>query len=216
MHVLTDNAGLLVRASGTTLLLSLGGGALAAIIGLLVGVARMAPVPILRRTGAGYVEIIRNTPLTVAFFIIVFVLPQLGVTIASYTLAAIITLGIYTAAFVAEAVRSGVNTIGRGQAEAARALGLSFAEGMRFIIIPQALRAVVPPLASVWIALVKNTSIAAGFGVLELTASSQRIFFLDPASVVSTLLWIAAAYLVIILGSAFGFRVLENRLGVAR
>lgn len=216
MHVLTENAALLSKAFGTTLLLSVAGGALAAVVGLLVGVARLSPVPFLQRAGAVYVETVRNTPLTVAFFLIVFVLPQLGLTIPSYAAAAIVTLGCYTAAFVSEAVRAGVNTVGRGQAEAARALGLSFLENMRFIIVPQAVRAVVPPLANVWIALVKNTSIAAGFGVLELTASGQRINFLDPAAVVPALLWIAVAYLVITLGSAFGFRRLEHRLAVAR
>ncbi|MFE7720527.1 amino acid ABC transporter permease [Nocardia rhizosphaerihabitans] len=216
MHVLTDNFALLSKAFATTLLLSIGGGSLAAVIGLLLGVARLSPVPFLQRAGAVYVEIIRNTPLTVVFFLIVFVLPQLGLTIPSYFVAAIVALGFYTAAFVCEAVRAGVNTVGRGQAEAARALGLSFLENMRFIIIPQALRAVVPPLANAWIALVKNTSVAAGFGVLELTASGQRINFLDPAAVVPALLWIAAAYLVITLGSAFGFRRLEHRLAVAR
>ncbi|WP_280265409.1 amino acid ABC transporter permease [Nocardia wallacei] len=216
MHVITDNAALLTKAFGTTLLLSVGGGALAAVLGLLVGVARMSPIPFLQRAGAIYVEIVRNTPLTVVFFLIVFVLPQLGLAIPSYVVSAIVALGCYTAAFVSEAVRAGVNTVGRGQAEAARALGLSFLENMRFIIVPQALRAVVPPLANVWIALVKNTSIAAGFGVLELTASGQRINFLEPAAVVQALLWIAVAYLVITLGSAVGFRRLEHRLAVAR
>ncbi|MFI2230140.1 amino acid ABC transporter permease [Nocardia testacea] len=216
MHVLTANASLLAQAFATTLLLSLAGGVLAAAVGLLVGVARMSPVPFLQRVGAAYVEVIRNTPLTVVFFLIVFVLPQLGLTIPSYTVAAIIALGFYTAAFVSEAVRAGVNTVGRGQAEAARALGMSFLENMRFIIIPQALRSVVPPLANVWTALVKNTSIAAGFGVLELTAAGQRINFLEPAAVVQALLWIAAAYLVITLGSAAGFRRLEHRLAVPR
>lgn len=216
MHVLTENFALLSKAFGTTLLLSVGGGALAAVLGLLVGVARMSPVPFLQRAGAVYVETIRNTPLTVVFFLIAFVLPQLGLTIPSYVMAAIVALGFYTAAFVSEAVRAGVNTVGRGQAEAARALGLSFLENMRFIVVPQALRAVVPPLANVWIALVKNTSIAAGFGVLDLTASGQRINFLDPAAVVPALLWIAVAYLVITLGSAAGFRRLEHRLAAAR
>ncbi|BCF86302.1 amino acid ABC transporter permease (plasmid) [Rhodococcus qingshengii] len=216
MHVIADHASLLFRAFGTTLLLSIAGGALAAVLGLTVGIARMSPVPFFQRAGATYVEIIRNTPLTVVFFMIVFVLPQIGVTISSYTLAAVVTLGIYTAAFVSEAVRAGINTVGRGQAEASRALGLSFTEGMRYIIVPQALRAVVPPLANVWIALVKNTSVAAGFGVLELTASGQRINFLDPGSVITALLWIAAAYLIITLGSAAGFRVFEKRMAITR
>lgn len=216
MDVLVDNTALLGRAFATTLLLSLAGGFLAAVIGLFVGIARMSPIPFFQHTGTGYVEIIRNTPLTVVFFMIVFVLPQIGMTIPSYTICAIIALGIYTAAFVSEAVRAGVNTVGRGQAEASRALGLSFLEGMRFIIVPQAIRAVVPPLANVWIALVKNTSVAAGFGVLELTASGQRINFVDPSSVIAALFWIAVAYLLITLGSAVAFRTLERRTAIAR
>src|SRR5690606_141554 len=113
--------------------LGLGGGALAAVLGLAVAVARLSPVPLLQRGATGYVEIIRNTPLTVVFFLMVFVLPELGVIVPSYQLAAIGALGGYTAAFVAEAIRAGVHTVGRGQAEAARALGLSFTEGMRFV-----------------------------------------------------------------------------------
>ena len=216
MHVLTDNAALLGGAILMTLLLSVGGGLLGAILGLAIGIGRISPIPFFQRAGAAYVDIIRNTPLTVVFFMIVFVLPQIGVTIPSYTICAITALGIYTAAFVSEAVRSGINTVGRGQAEASRALGFSFLEGMRFIIVPQAIRAVVPPLANVWIALVKNTSVAAGFGVLELTASGQRINFNDPGSVIAALLWIGCAYLLITLGSALGFRVLEKKLAISR
>jgi glutamate transport system permease protein len=216
MGVLVDNAGLLAGALGTTVLLSVLGGLLALVLGMALGVARLSPVPLLQRVGTVYVEIIRNTPLTVVFFIVVFVLPQVDITMPGFATAAVVTLGLYTAAFVAEAVRAGVNTVGRGQAEAARALGLTFGTGMRFIIVPQALRAVVPPLANVWIALVKNSSVAAGFGVLELTAAGQRINFLDPGSVITALLWIAAAYLILTLSSAYGFRRLETRLAVAR
>lgn len=216
MHILLDNADLLGRAFTMTVLLAGGAGALAAVLGLLIGVARLCPVPLLRHLGAGYVELVRNTPLTIVFFLVVFVLPELGVLLPGYLMAATTALGCYTAAFVAEAIRAGVYTVGRGQAEAARALGLSFPAAMRHVIVPQALRAVVPPLAGVWIALVKNTSVAAGFGVLELTAASQRINFLDPAAVIPALLWIAAAYLVLTLGSAYGFRWLERRSVVAR
>lgn len=216
MHILFENTDLLGRAFAMTVLLAVAAGALAAALGLVVGVARLCPVPLLRHLGAGYVELVRNTPLTIVFFLVVFVLPELGVLLPGYLVAATTALGCYTAAFVAEAIRAGVYTVGRGQAEAARALGLSFPAAMRYVIVPQALRAVIPPLAGVWIALVKNTSVAAGFGVLELTAASQRINFLDPAAVIPALLWIAAAYLVLTLGSAYGFRWLERRSAVTR
>jgi glutamate transport system permease protein len=215
MSIITEFHGLLLDAFRTTLLLSLASGALALVIGVLLAVARVSPVPTLRWIGAAYVGTIRNTPLTVVFFVIVFVLPQIDLVLPGFLVCAITALSLYTAAFVCEAVRSGINTVGRGQAEASRALGVPFLMGMRHVVVPQALRAVVPPMASVWIALVKNTSVAAGFSVLELSAAGQRINFLAPAQVLPALLWIAVAYLVITLGSAACFRILEGRLATA-
>ena len=216
MHVLTENARLLAGAFAMTARLAGAAGLVAAVLGVLLAVARLSPVSMLARSGSVYVETVRNTPVTVVFFLVVFVMPQIGVLIPSYSLAAIVALGVYTAAFVCEAVRSGVNAVGRGQAEAARALGFSFAQGMRFVILSQALRAVVPPLANVWITLVRTTSVAAGFGVVELTAAGRRINFLDPGGVVPALLWIAVAYLVMTLGSAGAFAILENKLAAPR
>jgi glutamate transport system permease protein len=216
MHVLIENARLLANALEMTARLATAAGLLAAVLGVFLTVARLSPVALLQRSGAIYVEIVRNTPVTVIFFIVVFVLPQIGAVIPSYSLAAIVALGVYMAAFVSEAVRSGVNAVGRAQAEAARALGLSFAEVMRFVILPQALRAAIPPLANVWITLVRNTSVAAGFGVFELTAAGQRINFLDAANVIPAMTWIAVAYLALTLGSAGAFRVLEKKLAVMR
>lgn len=207
---------LLLEALGNTLLLSLAGGALALIIGLVVGLSRLSPVPALARAGTFYVETIRNTPLTVVFFIIVFVLPQIDLALPNYMATAIVSLGVYTGAFVSEAIRAGVNTIGIGQAEAARALGLTFGPSMSLIILPQAVRAVIPPMANVWIALVKNSSIAAAFGVTELTAAGQRINFQEPGDIVAALVWIAVAYLIITLSSGQIFRLLERKLAVAR
>jgi glutamate transport system permease protein len=216
MHVLIENARLLANALEMTARLATAAGLLAAVLGVFLTVARLSPVTLLQRSGAIYVEIVRNTPVTVIFFIVVFVLPQIGAVIPSYSLTAIVALGVYMAAFVSEAVRSGVNAVGRAQAEAARALGLSFAEVMRFVILPQALRAAIPPLANVWITLVRNTSVAAGFGVFELTAAGQRINFLDAANVIPAMTWIAVAYLALTLGSAGAFRVLEKKLAVMR
>lgn len=211
MIVLHDFAGLLFQAFATTLSLSIVAGILALILGVLVGVARLSPLPILRAVGGFYVEIVRNTPLTVVFFIVVFVFPQINLNLPSYYWSAIIALGFYTAAFVCEAVRAGVSTVGRGQAEAARALGAPFTLSMRAVILPQAIRAVIPPFANAWIALVKNSSIAAGFGVLELSAAGQRINFLAPAHVLPALMLIGIAYLVITLTSAGVFRLIERK-----
>src|SRR4051812_9807430 len=131
------------------------------ILGTALAMMRVSPIPVLRGFGAAYVNVIRNTPLTLVFAFMVFAVPKLDVNI-DYFPSACIALTLYTAAFVCEVLRSGINTVGAGQAEAARALGLTFGQVLSNIILPQAVRATVPPLMSVLIALLKNTTIAAG------------------------------------------------------
>jgi glutamate transport system permease protein len=143
----------------------------ALVVGTVLAAMRVAPLPVLRAVGTLYVNILRNTPLTL---IILFCGLGLGsiVTIASvqttnYFWLAVLGLVAYTAAFVCEVLRSGINTIPLGQAEAARSIGLSFIQTMRIIVLPQAFRAVIGPLGSVLIALIKNTTLAAAIGVPE-------------------------------------------------
>ncbi|MEU0832953.1 amino acid ABC transporter permease [Streptomyces sp. NPDC005969] len=142
--------------------------------GTLLAGMKVSPVPLMRGFATAYVNVIRNVPLTV---IIVFsslglfqtLNIQLGAsdfTDINFRLA-VLALVVYTSAFVCEALRSGINTVPVGQAEAARALGLSFTQVLRLIILPQAFRSVVNPLASVLIALTKNTTVAAAIGVAE-------------------------------------------------
>ncbi|MET7369687.1 amino acid ABC transporter permease [Streptomyces sp. NPDC005566] len=143
--------------------------------GTLLAGMRVGPVPLMRGFGTAYVNVVRNIPLTV---IIVFaslgLFQTLQVTLGggdnfeviNFRLA-VLALALYTAAFVCEALRSGINTVPAGQAEAARALGLSFTQVLRLIILPQAFRSVVNPLANVLIALTKNTTVAAAIGVVE-------------------------------------------------
>jgi len=132
---------------------------------------RVAPLPVLRTVGTLYVNVLRNTPLTL---IILFCGLGLGsiVTVAdvqttNYFWLAVIGLVAYTSAFVCEVLRSGINTVPFGQAEAARSIGLSFTQTLRIVVLPQAFRAVIAPLGSVLIALIKNTTIAAAIGVPE-------------------------------------------------
>ncbi|MEV7237501.1 amino acid ABC transporter permease [Streptomyces sp. NPDC051020] len=142
--------------------------------GTLLAGMKVSPVPLMRGFATAYVNVIRNTPLTV---IIVFsslglfqtLNIQLGASdfkVINFRLA-VLALVVYTSAFVCEALRSGINTVPVGQAEAARALGLSFTQVLRLIILPQAFRSVVNPLANVLIALTKNTTVAAAIGVAE-------------------------------------------------
>jgi glutamate transport system permease protein len=199
----------------TTLELSALSSVLALVLGTLLAAMRVSPVPTLRAAGATYVELVRNTPLTVVFFFVVFVLPQLDILLPYFTFA-VIALTVYHAAFFCEAVRSGINAVGVGQAEAARSIGLTFTQSLRLVVLPQAFRTVVPPLINVVIALTKNTSIAAAFGVFELTAATTRLSNANSDAVLAIFLGSALCYLALTLPSGFLAGRLERRVAVAR
>ncbi|WP_030690747.1 amino acid ABC transporter permease [Streptomyces globisporus] len=142
--------------------------------GTLLAAMRVSPVPLMRGFGTVYINVVRNIPLTV---IIVFtslgLFQTLGVSLGAERFTtinfrlAVLGLTAYTSAFVCEALRSGINTVPLGQVEAARAIGLDFPQVLRLIVLPQAFRSVVGPLANVLIALTKNTTVAAAIGVAE-------------------------------------------------
>jgi glutamate transport system permease protein len=199
----------------TTLELSVLSSALALVLGTLLAAMRVSPVPTLRAAGATYVELVRNTPLTVVFFFVVFVLPQLDILLPYFAFA-VIALTVYHAAFFCEAVRSGINAVGVGQAEAARSIGLTFGQSLRLVVLPQAFRTVIPPLINVVIALIKNSSIAAAFGVVELTATGTRLANANGDAVIAVLVGVAVCYLVLTLPSGWLAGRLERRVAVAR
>ncbi len=177
--------------------------------GTLLAAMRVGPVPLMRGFGSAYVNIVRNIPLTV---IIVFTSLGLadifGVTMGAsdFTIQgfrlAILGLIAYHAAFVCEALRSGINTVPLGQAEAARAIGLNFGQTLRLIVLPQAFRAVIGPLANVLIALTKNTTVAAAIGVAEAAALMKKMIENE-----AQLIAIGAVF-------AFGFVVLTLPVGL--
>jgi glutamate transport system permease protein len=199
----------------TTLELSVLSSALALVLGTLLAAMRVSPVPTLRAAGATYVELVRNTPLTVVFFFVVFVLPQLDILLPYFAFA-VIALTVYHAAFFCEAVRSGINAVGVGQAEAARSIGLTFGQSLQLVVLPQAFRTVIPPLINVVIALIKNSSIAAAFGVVELTATGTRLANANGDAVIAILVGVAVCYLVLTLPSGWLAGRLERRVAVAR
>jgi glutamate transport system permease protein len=199
----------------TTLELSVLSSALALVLGTLLAAMRVSPVPTLRAAGATYIELVRNTPLTVVFFFVVFVLPQLDILLPYFAFA-VIALTVYHAAFFCEAVRSGINAVGVGQAEAARSIGLTFGQSLRLVVLPQAFRTVIPPLINVVIALIKNSSIAAAFGVVELTATGTRLANANGDAVIAVLVGVAVCYLALTLPSGWLAGRLERRVAVAR
>jgi len=180
-----------------------------------VGAARVSPVPIARAVGTLYVNTIRNTPLTLVFFFFAFGYPHLGLPQLDFTLLGVVALGIYTATYVAEVLRSGIGTVPVGQAEAARAIGLPFGQVMTLVVLPQAFRSVVPPMMSVFIALLKNTTVAAGFSVAEL-GRIRAVMSEQGENALEVLLWVAAIFVALVLLLSWVQRSLENRWRVAR
>jgi glutamate transport system permease protein len=209
VDVVLDNLDVFVEGFTTTVMLTLLAAVGALVLGTLIAAMRVSPVPPLRWAGTLYVNLVRNTPLTVVFFLVVFGLPEVDV-IVSFFKFAVIALSLYTAAFVAEAVRSGINSVAAGQAEASRAVGMTFGQTLRLVVLPQAFANIVPPLASIFIALLKNTSIAYAFGVFEGTQAMNRLITENGADVIAIVATAAFTYLALALLSSAAFSVLER------
>lgn len=215
MDAVIENLPTFLRGFGVTLALLGIAGSGALVIGTAIAAMRISPVAALRGFATVYTEILRNTPLTLVLFFCAFILPYLGVRIDFFILAAI-GLTAYTSPFVAEAVRSGVNGVPVGQAEAARSIGLGFSQTLGVVVLPQAIRMVIPPLINVLIALTKNTSVAGAFFVKELFASAQDVINIRGDQVFAILMAVAVFYLIVtvILGRVAA--VVEKRVAVLR
>jgi len=211
-----DNAPTLWSGFRVTLQLTAVSGLLALALGLALAALRVAPLRPLRAVSMLYVELMRNTPLTLVFFGMVLVAPQFGIIPPLGFWTAVLCLTLYTSAFVSEALRSGINSVGVGQAEAARAIGLTFGQSLRLVILPQAVRTVIPPLINVIIALAKNTSVAAGFAVVELVATGRRLGQAIPGEAVTILGGIALLYLVFTIPAGLLATRLEKKVAFAR
>ncbi|HEX2212403.1 MAG TPA: amino acid ABC transporter permease [Mycobacterium sp.] len=226
MEVFTEYRDQIFAAFVTTIELTAYSAVGALILGTVLAAMRLAPVPMLNLIGTSYVNIVRNTPLTLIILFCSFGLAQtMGITFADRQSPTFITdssfrlavLGfiVYTAAFVCETVRSGVNTVPLGQAEAARALGLTFSQNLRIILLPQAFRAVLIPLGSVLIALTKNTTIASAIGVAEAALLMKEMIENTAAvMVVGGIFALGFVILTLPMGLIFGW--LGRRLAVAR
>jgi len=217
MQALIDNFDLLWAGFLTTLGMSLAAAVAATILGTVLAAFRVSPLPPLRALGAVYVQIVRNTPLTAVFFVVIFGLPAVDITFQNFLVAAVVALSVYTAAFVCEVVRSGVNSVSAGQAEAARAIGLTFGQSLREVVLPQAFRTVVPPLGNLWIALVKNSAIAGGgFAVADIAQLAPGLTRDNPAQVLGIFAGIALAYMVITVPSGIAVGIIERRTAILR
>ncbi|MET7667275.1 amino acid ABC transporter permease [Micromonospora luteifusca] len=235
MNVLIDKFDVFAGGFWLTLQLCILAAIGALVLGALVAVLRISPVPPLRGLGTSYVNLFRNMPLTVVMFFAAFGLPALGSnadflripvidslfsrlgTDLPYFRFALIALVLYTAAFVCEALRSGVNAVPAGQAEAARSLGLTFGQNLRYVVLPQSWKASVVPLGSVIIAMIKNSALAGFFGVVgDLSASADQLTGAEGYAFVPVAIGISLGYLIMTVPLGALLDRIEKRQAVAR
>lgn len=214
IQFLIDNWEPIWRAFLLTARLALYSFTIAMVIGIVIAAFRVSPIPPLQRFGVVYVSIFRNIPLLVIFVLFYFGFPKLGIVFPEFP-SAVIVLATYTGAYLSEAIRSGINAVAVGQAEAARAIGLNFMQLLGAIVLPQALRTVVAPIGNLFIANAKNTSIALAIGVEELTSVSRELGQRQ-AQIVEALLGAGLLYVVALLfaGAVFGW--IETRVAIKR
>jgi glutamate transport system permease protein len=214
LSVVTDNLGFLLGGLLVTLELTVLGFVGALLLGTVLAVFRVSPIAPLRWAGAVYVEVLRNMPLLTLLILVVFGLPDIGITFSLFSSAAL-CMAAFAAAFVCEAVRGGINTVPVGQAEAARSLGFTFTQSLRYVILPPAFRTMVQPLVNIFIGVVLGSSLASAVGVSELTNRTQ-VLNLQSAEAVVLFLVSGAIYLAIaLLGGAAG-GALERRVSGGR
>lgn len=227
MNAVLDNLDAVVRAFTYTLLLFVIAGVFSLIFGTLLAALRVGPVAVLRLAASTYVTLVRNTPLLIVLIFFRIAAPKIGlnfnfvdvqfgeIRLTNLFTACVVGLTVYTSAFVCEAIRSGINAVQLGQSEAARAIGLPFAGVMREIVLPQAFRASVPPLASVQIALLKNTTVAGALGVFEAFARMRSLNNDYATQRVGIFLVFALVFVVLVEVLSFLANRLERRWRIA-
>ncbi len=216
MNVILDNLPAFWNGFLTTLYLAVVTGVISLVVGILLAAMRVSPISTLRWVSTAWVEVMRNTPLTLIFIFVAGVLLTMDILIPIGRTQAIVALSVYTSAFVCEAVRSGINSVGIGQAEAARAVGLTGGQSLRLIVMPQAVRTVIPPIINVLIAMIKNTSIAAGFATPELVSAARTVSLANPGSALWVFAGIAVFYLLITVPAGTFANRVERKVAFAR
>ncbi|MGC5029664.1 amino acid ABC transporter permease [Micromonospora sp. DT229] len=224
MHVFSDPKNFDAYVSGFLWILKLTGAsaATALVLGVLLAAMRVSPVPVLRGFGAAWVNIFRNTPLTLVVFFCYFGLfVTLGLSLSQELDLNVFWLGViglstYTSAFVCEAVRSGINTVPTGQAEAARAIGLTFGQTLRIVVLPQAARSVIAPFGSILIALCKNATIVGTIGLMESSNVMKDLINFNGDAVIQIFLVFAGTFAALLIPTGYFFGWLANKLAVKR
>jgi glutamate transport system permease protein len=234
VDILVDQFDLFANSFLVTLQVCVLSGVLALIFGTVAVVCRISPIPPLRALGAGYVTVFRNVPLTVVLFFTVFTLPAIGsraefleikgldllfprLTIElPYFRLVVLGLAIYTGAFICEALRSGINAVAAGQAEAARALGLTFTQNLWSVVLPQAWKAAIVPLGSVLVAMAKNSALGGLFGVGgDLVSTMDVLVSQGGQPLIPVMIGISFWYLLITVPASLTLDAVEKRRRLA-
>jgi His/Glu/Gln/Arg/opine family amino acid ABC transporter permease subunit len=215
-QLLADNRSELLSGFWVTVRLVFGAFVIAMVVGTLVAVLRIAPNQWIQRLGGLYVETFRNIPLLVLLFISFAGLRRAGLDVGPWT-AGIASLGLYTAAYVAEVLRSGVFSVGKGQIDAALALGYTYRQTLRRVVLPQAFRTVISPLGSLIIAMIKNSAII-GVSLLAIPdlLKSARVIQSRTFETNEAFFWAAVGYLILTGAATLAVRVLEKRYAIHR
>ena len=215
IEVLTDNLADFASGLWVTTRLVAGSFVLALVLGTLIAALRVQPVKPLQWLAAVYTEIFRGVPLLVLLFISFAGVRRGGVEISAWT-AGILSLGVYTSAYVAEALRSGMSAVGRGQSEAGLSLGFAPRDVLRRIVLPQAFRTVISPLGSITIAMIKNSAIVGAALAIDDILKEARIIGSRTFETDAAFFWAAVGYLLLTAGATVGVRVLERRYAIRR
>jgi len=208
--ILTDNLDMYLDGFKVTLLVSFIALIGSFVLGTVLAVFRIAPIKLLNWIGTVYVEFVRNIPLLIIAFFLFVGLPSIGIRLDGM-IAGTIALIVYTSAFIAEAIRAGIMSVPKGQMEAARSSGLTYIQTMRYVILPQAIKIVIPPLGNQFINLVKNSSILSVLAVSELMYQADLIS-LRTFVVFDVYIFVAVFYLIITLPLSYGVNAFEKRL----
>ncbi|CAN5640037.1 amino acid ABC transporter permease [soil metagenome] len=227
MDVFRENSDDILLAFGRSLELIIAAGVIAMLVGSFLAALRVSPIWLGRTLGSLYVSTVRNTPLLLIMLIAAFGVPELdirpAVSLGDATLLqfnfffmmAMFSLGLYTASFVCEALRSGINAIPLGQAEAARSIGMTFGQTLRHVILPQAFRLVIPPITNVLIAMAKNSSVALAVGVTEATFQMNKLINDNTSALYSLFIGFALFYIAIVAVISVVSSLIERRVKVA-
>jgi glutamate transport system permease protein len=215
MDALVEYSGDILAGFWTTIQLFLWSAVGSLVFGTMLAAMRVGPVPIARAFAAGYVHITRNAPSILLFVIVVFGFPVLKIQFSFFTYA-VIALTIYKAGFICEALRSGIQAIQPGQTEAARSIGMTGWQVLRYVILPQGFRSSIQPINNTMIALLKSTAIAAGFGVAEATYQLDELVRDRPDVLYIIFFGIAAGYIALTLAISGAAQLIEKRLEVVR